>query len=1379
MTNTLYTVLRPRPLKSYLTGPLLLTYLFFFSLNVTAFPIVERLGSKDGLSNSEVRCIFQDHEGYMWFGTYDGLNRYDGYDFKVFRNRPADTNSIIHNYVNCISEDALHNIWVGTRQGACLLNPVLGKFSSVYATIAGQPKPFRVNSYIRDIGTDRSGNVFVATQDNGLIIFDRDNQHPGREIPYQGQYSKQWNYNVVAFFIASDKSILLLIDGKGLCYYDYKTNSIKLLDATLKTGTCLYSYNEDVWIGTNIGLLHYNRLTHRFDQPLTERQGGLSFNRITSILPMPDNELWIGTDGGGLNILNRKTGKISYLTAGFDNHSLSSNAVYALYADKDSRKWIGTLRGGINVIDDVKDRFKNIMHNPVNPNSLVNNFVKSIFEDLNGSLWIGTDGGGLSIWDRKNDHFDNYYHQINQPGSISSNFITSIKQDYNKNIWLATYGNGIDRYQPETRSFKTYVGYGANGNHDRVVFWLLYEDHFKNLWASGLQDGLFLYNRKKDEFRVFDAALKNILALTQDHNGNLWCGTFTGLFKIDTVTKKHLFFSIGKPVRAIHEDKRGNLWLGTEAGLVLFNTASGHVVKQYTMDDGLCSNNVLNIEEDNQGRLWMSTYSGLSRFDLDKQTFTNFFQSDGLQNKEFNFNASLRLKSGELAFGGINGLSLFDPKNILPVKTSPNIVITDLKINNKPLSEQSSYLSARQNSILSLSIPYEEASLSINYAAIEFTSQERITYRYEMDGWDRGWNYAGHSRTAIYTRLSPGEYTFKVNCSNAEGQWIDKVMALKVIILPPWYRSWWAYTFYIGIIITCIYLYWTYKTRETRLKYEISLAKLGAENQRVLQEKERELNEKRLEFFTGISHEFRTPLSLIINPIKDLLNRSRDNDHNDLNIVYRNARRLLSLVDQLLLFRRADTGMQQLKVAPMNIVRVCNEVFLCFVQQAKMEGITFEISTTVDELTIYGDREKIEIVLFNLISNAVKYTSNSKKVMVFIEERTDDVEIRVIDSGQGIPPGIGELLFEKFYRSKDPGQPVKTGFGIGLYLAKQFTNDHCGQLTYESVPQKGTTFILQLKKGVSHYPDHIISLEESGSSELLNELADERLPYPDNADMPLPTKENFKADKIFTDKKSVLVIDDDTEIRQYIKSVMEVQYIVYEANNAEKGLLIAKKKIPNLIICDVMMPGMNGIELCAIIKHDPLLNYIPMILLTASSSPESKLKGLESGADDYISKPFEKDILIARVANLLQIRSDLQSYFYNSITLKSSNVQISEEYKQFLEKCIDVVESHLTDPDFSIKTLADKIGMSHSNLYRKVKSLSGHTINGFIRYIRLRKAAELLIQTDMNVNEVALETGFNDIKYFRTQFFKLFGINPSDFLRQKRPVFKKTFKVID
>lgn len=1330
---------------------------------------IDRIGLKDGLSNSEVRCIFQDRKGFIWFGTYDGLNRFDGYDFKIYRNQPEDSASIIHSYVNCIAQDSKNNLWVGTRQGVSILDQLTEKFSPVYIDL-GNGRRSRLSSYIRDIRVDGNGNVFVASEGNGLIVF-RQGDRLGHVVPVGEGSGSKINYNVLALLIRPAGEIYVMVNELGLCTFDNTTKKFRLLDQHLRGATCIYPDREVLWIGTTAGLYRYNLKLRVYDQQLNEDNGKLKSNRVTSIQQMPDSSLWIGTDGGGIQILNKERTGLSYLSESYNEQGLSSDAVYSLMLDRNGRKWIGTLRGGVNVIDGVKARFENVRHDPLNSNSLISNFVKSVFEDREGKLWIGSDGGGLSVWDRKPGRFYNYKHDYKTPGTISANFVTAIAEDHTGKIWLSTYGGGMNLFDPLTRRFKAYYGFDDKGNNGRKTFWCLHVDRDGELWASGLQDGLFLYDRVADQFKQYRVTIPNVLSLNEDKAGNLWSGTFDGIYKIDKKRKTSLFYLVGKPVRAIHPAAGGGLWLGTESGLMYFNIKAGKVTQQFTTMNGLSNNNVLTIEEDEARQLWLSTYNGLSRFDPERKNFTNFYQSDGLASREFNFNASSRLGNGQLAFGGTGGLTLFSPVSLKPLLDAPRIAFTDIRIDSKPLNKFPDYYRAdKNNELVSLKIPYKFASIAFHFAGIEFTAQERIKYRYILQGWDRKWTEAGNQRNILYSRLSPGNYTLRINCSNPEGQWTGKELSLKIVILPPWYATVWAFLVYAFIIVGLVYWYLRNKFRETRLKYEIKLATTEAEYQRNLQAKEKELNERRIDFFTGVAHEFRTPLSLIINPVKDMMAASNAADHHELNIVYRNSRRLLSLVDQLLLFRKTDAVDQPLHIGPMDIVQVVHEIYLCFVHQAKLAKISLEIEAPAEPLIIFGDREKIEIILFNLLSNAIKFSPAGKSVLVQITDSQQQAEIRVIDNGPGIPANAGPSIFEKFYRSIGQGQ--KTGFGIGLYLAQSFTQKHHGKLYFESVEGAGTTFILELLKGIEHFPGVEVSQIPSDSSPLLNELTEEN-----NLIAPVPEYEDdlFDPKMIIKDKRSVLIIDDDAELRRYIRSLLIATYIVYEAENGQVGLTMARDKQPDLIISDLMMPEMNGIEVCNAIKGDPQLSYIPMILLTASASPESRIKGLESGADDYVQKPFEKELLIARIANLLQNRDNLQQYFYNTITLRSPAVQISDEYRQFLEKCIAIVEKHITDEDFSIKVLAAEIGMSHSNLYRKVKSLSGHTINSFIRYIRLRKAAELLIQSDLNVNEVAYETGFSSIKYFRSQFFKLFGANPSEFLKQKRPVFQKRY----
>ncbi|HKO79213.1 MAG TPA: response regulator, partial [Chitinophagaceae bacterium] len=758
----------------------------------------------------------------------------------------------------------------------------------------------------------------------------------------------------------------------------------------------------------------------------------------------------------------------------------------------------------------------------------------------------------------------------------------------------------------------------------------------------------------------------------------------------------------------------------------------------------------------------------------------------------------LALQSGEFIFGGIKGFNLFRPEQISASREAPPVVITAIKVNNTPVNARNPYVvNASEDDIRQLKIPYNQAVLSFEFAALEYSVPEKISYAYYLDGWDRNWNYAGNLRTANYTHLSEGTYTFRVKSSDPEGEWSNREVTIRITVLPPWFRSWWAYLLYSIVIGSLVYILWLYRSRQTRLKYEIALANVTIEKEkiekekhqaeyekekavheadRIINEKENELNRKRLDFFTNITHEFRTPLTLIINPVKDLLQQDEagKGKNSELSIVYRNARRMLSLVDQLLFFRKADVGLDQLKPVKLNFYTLCNEVYLCFVQQAKSRNIQYEFVCSNPQLEMYVDREKMEIVLYNLLSNALKYTPHNGTILFKIEEMPEDIEITISDTGSGIPEEVGDKLFDKFYKAEGSGVPVKPGFGIGLYLVKQFVEAHTGKVTYTSIWGEGTQFRLLLKKGKDHFDHALISDDKTTQPVFLDEL------YDSDDQLSLAGMDNKKEEllqPIVTAKQTMLVVDDDTEIRRYIAGIFREQFTVYEAVNGREGLKLAEKYFPDIIISDIKMEDGDGIALCKEIKSHASLSHIPVILLTGTQSQDLKLEGVEGGADDYITKPFEKELLMARVSNLQKSRVNLQKYFFNEITLNKHDLKISEEYKEFLEKCIAIVESHLEDDEFTVAQLAIEMGKSYSSVYKKIRMISGQSLKGFVRFIRLRKAAELFINTNSNVNEVAFQVGIYDAKFFREQFNKLFGMNPSDYIKKYRKPFQGQYTV--
>jgi signal transduction histidine kinase/DNA-binding response OmpR family regulator/streptogramin lyase len=1117
----------------------------------------------------------------------------------------------------------------------------------------------------------------------------------------------------------------------------------------------------NLWLANGEGLFYYDVKTNSFSENRMP-----SRYRIADMFRDNQNTLWIASDGAGLWMLTPGTPRaVPYLS---ENGSalINSNAVYAVYGDREGRKWIGTLRGGINVIQSRTSSFKHITYNIEGQNNIINNFILSFGEDEKNNVWIGTDGAGLRYWDRKNNKITPYQFKSADRNGISSNFITGILKDSENDIWIATWFGAINRLNKKTGVFEHFTCHNPYTNADENNVWVIYEDQQKRIWASTTNNGtLYIFNRSKNNFELFDRTIINVQSLKEDSAGNLWAGNYTSLILIDRVNKKHQVYKIGYTVRSIHEDRNRNFWIGTEGGgLLLFNRKDG-TYKRYTTADGLPNNSILRILEDSKGNLWFSSYNGLSKFNTVTKTCRNFLQSDGLQSSQFSFNAGLRLSSGEFLFGGIKGFNIFYPDSVYDNKETAPIFLTSLKVNNISVEEDSSYVTKRNfENTEHIRVPFNKATLAFDFVALDYNGTDKISYAYLLEGWDKSWNNVNNIRTANYSRLQEGDYTFKVKVSNSDGVWGGETQLVKITVLPPWYRTWWAYILYLLTLAIAVYIYILYNKRQERMRYEIKLAHLE-------KEKEKELTERKINFFTHISHEFRTPLTLIINPLKDLFKASNNGESGkDISMIYRNARRLLSLVDQLLLFRKVESVDQQMRIERFDIVEICNEVFLSFSQHAVAKNINFTFPKNEKEISIYADKEKIEIILFNLVSNAFKYTEAGGKVCMRIVEHEKNIEITVRDTGTGIPKEVGSKLFDSFYRADSKDKASQSGFGVGLYVSYKLAAAHQGKLSYTSQQDSGTEFLLMLLKGKEHFGAQYISDDYKGGHTILHELVDE--PLSENGlerDARLRNNKSEIIDKLTSELPTMVVVDDNPEIRALLRSIFTHSFNIYEADDGTGGYELVVKEAPDIVISDIMMKNVGGIELCEQIKKTPSIQHIPVILLTASSSDEIKLKGIKGGAEDYITKPFDKEIVVARVQNILKGKNRLQQYFFNAVTLKP-NSHIAGEHKEFIERCIAIVENHLDDPNFTIPTFCREVGMSHPSLYKKVKAVSGLTVNVFVRYLRLRKAAELLITTDKTIVEVTYITGFNDIRYFREQFYKLFELNPSEYVKRYRKV---------
>lgn len=1318
------------------------------------------LDISDGLSNNSVTTIFQDSDGYLWFGTYDGLNRYDGYNFKVFRNRINDKKSLSFNAVYNIEGDSQKNIWVGGANGISIYNKSTAAFHP--AEYFSSNKKKILNDIIHQMRSV-SGNLFlVASQSLGLIRFEN-GLFVGKQIPLTVLGNKISINNYDAIAIQEDqknKHAWVYVRNVGICSYSYESKTLKAVFSISKEVKAMKLASDgNLWLGTDEGLFLFNTKTGLFSENYFSNKCS-----VTDILVDKKKEIWITTDGCGIyKVIGTNKKAITYNSVN-ENQLAKSNSVWSLYEDKDSNKWFGSLRGGISMLSNTPKYFKSIRYNAKNP---AENFILSFCEDEKKNLWVGTDGAGLKYWNRKNNTYSNYANKLSSP------FITGIIRDNNNEIWLSTWAGGVNRINPKNNSVAQYACYNPFTKQIEKNIWFVYKDSKANIWASATNEGsLYFFDRAKNSFELFDKSVTNLQCLTETSDGKLWGGNYTNLFSIEKKSKKISKVSIGNPIRCIHEDKDKNLWLGTqEGGLLLFDRKT-NTFKRLTTDDGLPSNTILRLLEDKEGNLWMSTYNGVCRFDKKRKTFRNFSVNDGLQSNQFSFNAGIELSDGEFLFGGINGFNIFFPEAIKGFNQKNNLLLSDFYVNNQSIEESKVEVSkADSGNIKKISLDYDQTALSLEFVAIDYNNADKINYAYFLEGWDQQWNYVGQARKANYSRLPEGNYTFKVKTTNFKGGWNKEVSLVTIQVLPPWYRTWWAYTLYLLAIAGGLFVYSDYQKNKEALKYKVKIAELESK-------KEKEIAEKQSSMFTYISHEFRTPLSLIINPLKKAVQKERvenGSSGSDLAIAHRNARRLLSLVDQLLLFRKAENDADSLRLSPINVNKLCNEVYQCFVNQAKDKNITYNFSIPDNEIEIIGDYEKIEISLFNLMSNAFKYTPIGGKINLKLTETNSDVEMEISDSGEGIDKADIEVIFEKF-KQINSKVSIGTGFGIGLFIVKYFVDKHKGKVSCSSEIGKGSIFKLTFLKGSSHFENAVISNDVQQRSQLFDEL---------NID---DTEENITANNqvsetdfqtvMLTDKRSVLIIDDNDDIRNYLIKLFSENYMVYSAENGEEGLKLTKKHMPDLVISDITMEQMDGLELCRKIKESNDLSHIPVILLTASKNPETHLQGISDGADDYIMKPFDDDILVARVESLLRNRSNLRTYFLDSITLRENTQKVPAEYQFILKKCIDIVEANIHKKDFTIKTFAQEMGMSHRTLYTKIKIISGQTLNAFIRSLRIRRAAMLMLTEDMNIAQASAEVGFEDPKYFRQQFVKLFGMTPSEYIKKYKSSFNSDLNII-
>lgn len=1360
---------------------------------------LQKISIEKGLSQSVVTGITQDSLGFMWFSTLDGVNRYDGYHFVNYYHQKDDPFSLSNNFANAILCDNDNEIWVATLNGLCRFDYRTERFT-VFRNEASKPVSISSDE-ISCLALSKTGNIWVGTTNGGINLFDKKRKTFSHMMHIAGNPGSILSDNISALCEDHKGNLWVGHYYDGLDYIDVKSGKvfhIKIAENKVNSGKynhirCLYQdpYGN-IWIGTHHGLVRFDTQSNKFQffnyDPLSPCS--INGNIIASITSDSKNNLWVGTEENGLNIIHLpslyQVGNrlcFNQIRMRENEYGLSIRSVYSIYEDRDRNVWIGTYSGGINFVSSVVEKFQKYQHNPYDKGTISYPKVMSVCEDRHGNIWIGTDGAGLDVLNTSTNKMAHYEHQKNIPGTISDNAILCALKDHQNNLWFGTYAGGLNRFNENLRSFTVYKPIPGDtnsfaGNDVRT----LYEDHLHQLWIGTNAGGICRYNPEKNNFTSYNISnsrisINDIRALLGDDSGNLYIGTYgKGIDVFNTKTGAWRNYSTkSNPSNSVSDNyiyafawaNNGDIWVGTGNGLNLFHTTSG-TFETFNERNGLVNNVVHAILTDKHGDLWVSTNKGISKFMLAEKKFQNYDVYDGLQNGEFNDRSALYAQNGTMWFGGINGLNSFDPEKVSKSSFLPKVVFSGFQLYNTVMKARTpenpqSPLGSSISTEKKIELSFKQSVFTIDFVALNFSYPEKTQYAYRLDGLESEWNVAGNHRSATYRDLKAGHYVFEVKASNQDGIWSEKPASIEIIVHPPFWKTWWAYVTYCAFIFLLIYLIYNYYKQQAALKNKLLLETIS-------HQKDLELNQERFRFFTNISHEFRTPLTLILGPIEELLEKEDQKSimGRKFLLIYKNAHKLLDLINMLLDFRKVETGHMEIRIAKGDLVKFTSDFVNTFTELALQKGIALSFRASAETLEAWFDREKFEIIYNNLLSNAFKFTPKGGRISVVIEERmpqfldTRDeiIAIHISDTGIGIAGNHIHHIFDSYY-SLEHSEGIK-GTGIGLALTKSLVEIHHGQIAAISSEGQGSSFIIEIRKGNAHFPSSKLS---DNSDEFNKPYQTARKKFDVFFESTSSVIDHVADADSLADKKIMLIVEDNEDVRQFIADSFSDKYTLLQAVSGAEGYKLACLHVPDIIISDVMMPEMDGIEFCRKIKTNMVTCHIPVILLTARASITHKKEGYETGADSYVTKPFSVDLLMTRVENLLKSRKQLKEYYTRAMPHQPFTENGESPDAKFMKQIIGLIEKNMADADFDVLKLAVGLNMSRPVLYRKVKALTDLSIVELIRTIRLKKAAQLLQTGQYKVSDAALEVGITDFKYFRECFKEQFNITPSDFIR--------------
>ena len=1302
---------------------LILLFISLFTIEICHGSNFRNYQVDDGLSHNSVWYVMQDSDGFMWFGTNDGLNRFDGKNFKIYKKDPNDSTSIGHNFIHCIREDSKKRMLIGTRKGLYLYNRKSDNFICINLT---NSKDQDIN--INDIREDNYGNIWIASHGNGLYKLNP-------ELHLEKHFSlndilQTTSFNYI-WTVTSDHlgNLWLGTAGRGLVHFDPKNETftpisdrknLNISDQSIYSIHC--DKNNDLWIGTSTkGLFKYNFINGNADHYLGNT------GNVKSIIDYSDQELIMGTDKG-LIIFNKETGnfRIPKEESGYEN--ISDNSIFAITKDKEGAFWIGTYFNGINYFSPEVSKFLNF--NNLDGKRLNKYIVSSMEENNNGNILISTHNDNIIY------EFSTATQTIRKIFKMAHPNTQNIFRDGDK-LYVSTYGRGISILSLKTG--KEIGKIAVNTIEGKSIFKIS-----NNRLLLALEESGSAWLTPKGEVkRIKQLQGKLIADIIEDNNGNIWFATHSyELFCLKT-NGSWINFSAAEYNNKLSEirgfkgllcDRKNRIWICTKnEGIILFNPQINKIEKTFDTQNGLPSNDTYSILDDKKGNIWICTPKGIVRVDINNINDVKIF---GYIGKEIQCNSKCILKasSGILYFGGSNGFISINPEEMVINNVKPTIVITGFKIFNKEIhpGEKSSPLKAPLNQTQKIILERNQSNFSFEFTALSYLFPEANQYAYFLENFDKEWNYVTDN-TAQYMNIPPGKYIFRVKGSNNDGIWNEADSQITIIVKPPLWQEWYMILLYIVLIGSIIYytIKWYYKhldaeNKEKQYKFQVA--------------KEKEIYESKINFFTNIAHEIRTPLSLIIAPLEKIIRSGDGNEQTKkhLNSIERNTNRLLDLVNQLLDFRKIENDMFILNCHLQSVEKIINKVLNQYEQDIKLHNINMTLDIQKDVIS-YIDSEALYKIISNLISNAIKFTKDKIKVKLSVND--NDYSLSVEDNGIGIKDSYLDKIFESFYQIRATDNRINKGSGLGLSLSKTLAQKLGGDIYVKSEYGNGTIFTLELPIKECDAKSPEIEKEEVGGIMLSTQLSE--------------TGQN------------ILIVDDNSELRTFIKECLSDKYTISEAGNGAEALKVLEKENIDIIISDIMMPVMDGLDLCNELKNNIAYSHLPLILLSAKTDTSTKIDGLKKGADIYIEKPFSIEQLEAQIISIIKNRDKIRKSFVKSPLQYFKQNTDNRDNVEFIQKLNIFILENMSDEHFSIDNIASQFAISRTNLNNKIKNITGITPNDYIKLIRLNKSAELLGSGKYRINEVCFLVGFNSPSYFSKCFYEHFGKLPKDFIQME------------